>query len=187
MDPISIGLGLAGLGMQLFGGAAAADNAKQQATVSAGVAADEQQVNVQKQQQMQLEASRNVTENFRNTQKIQAQGMATATAGGAQFGSGIAGAQAGEADQGFFNAQGVNQNLQIGQNIFGITSDINTKKGQLATLGGQAATDQGIASLGGALVKSGPMIGSFAKNIGSGFGNVGNSFFGGGSPSGYGA
>lgn len=167
MDPVSIGLGLAGLGMQLFGGLSAASNAKQQAQVSGEIAGDEQKINVQKRRQMMLEASRKVTENFRNVQRIKAQGEAAATMGGAQFGSGFAGAQAGEADQGFVNAQGVNQNLEIGQDIFGVTSDINKKKIQLAALGGKAATDQGIASLGGALVKSGPTIGSFAQNIGA--------------------
>lgn len=182
MDPISIGLGLAGLGMQIFGGMSAASNAKQQAQVSAGVSADEQQINVQKQQQMQLEANRQITENFRNVQRVQAQGLATATSGGAQFGSGIQGAQAEAASQGAYNAQGVSQNLEIGQNIFGITSDINSKRMQLASLGGQAATDQGIASLGGALIKAGPTIGGFAKNIGA----SGGSLMGGGSPSGYG-
>lgn len=178
MEPVSLALGLAGLGMQLFGGLSAASNAKQQAQVSSQIAGDEQQINVQKQQQMQLEANRKITENFRNVQKVRAQGMAAATAGGAQFGSGIAGAQAGEADQGLVNAGGVNKNLEIGENIFGVTTDINAKKMQLASLGGDAATAQGIASLGGALIKSGPMIGSFTKNIGaSAPGGSGGMFF----------
>jgi len=168
MEPISVGLGIVGLGMQLFGGFAGAGVAKQQAQVSEEIAQDEQKINIQKQQQMQLQAQRSNLENFRNVQKAQAQSLAAATAQGAQFGSGLQGGQAQIKDQGLYNALGVNQNLQIGQNIFGINSDISAKKEQLASLGGQAATDQGIASLGGAIMKAGPIVGAFGKNFGIG-------------------
>jgi hypothetical protein len=182
MDPISIGLGLAGLGMQIFGGLGAASVAKQSAQVSADVSGQEQAINVQKYQQMQLDANRSQLQNTRKVQLARAQGLATATGQSAQFGSGLAGGQAAASDQGGVNALGINQNLSIGQNIFSDTSSINADKMKLAELGGTAATDQGIASLGGAVMKAGPVIGGFAKNIGA----SGNSFFGGGSPSGYG-
>jgi hypothetical protein len=182
MDPITIGLEAVGLGMQIFGGLSGASNAKQQAEVSSQISADEQRVNDQKEQQMQLEASRAQTENFRKTQQARAQGLAAATSQGAQFGSGLAGGQAAATDQGLLNSRNISQNLQIGENIFGIDRDISSKKMQLASLGGEAATDQGISSLGGALIKAGPTIGSFGKNIGA----SGGLFMGGGSPSGYG-
>lgn len=180
MEPISIALGLAGLGMQIFGGLGAADVAKQQAQISAQsaqisgqVAGDEMQINAQKQQQVQLEAGREKLQNIRNVQQARARGLATATTGGAQFSSGLAGAQASAESQGGVNELGINQNLSIANNVFGINQDIGNKRirmaqlgSQSALLGGQAATDQGIASLGGALIKSGPIIGSFAKNIG---------------------
>src|ERR1700731_1216850 len=105
MDPISIGLGIAGLGMQLFGGLGQADVAKQQSQISAqiagisgGVAQDEQAIQVQKQQQMQLEASRSNLQNFRNVQQAHAQSLASATSSGAEFGSGLKGAQASQTD-----------------------------------------------------------------------------------------
>jgi hypothetical protein len=193
MDPISVGLGLAGLGMQLFGGLGQASVSKQQAgisaevaTISGQVAGDEQKIEAQRQQQMQLEAGRLQLQNFRNVQQAKAQGLAAATAGGAQFGSGLAGAQAGATDQGLYNSLGISQNLAIGQNIFGINSDISQKRIQMAglqsqsaLLGGQAATDQGYQSLGGALIKAGPTIGAFGKNIAGGGG-----LFGGGGASG---
>ncbi len=166
MNPISIGLGLAGLGLSLFGGVKQADVAKQTAQVSMGIAADEQQVQVQKQQQMELEANRAQLQNFRNVQQAQARSLAGATSQGAQFGSGLQGGLASAADQGGVNALGINQNLEIGRNIFGIDTDISGKRIQLAQLGGQAATDQGLQSLGGALLKAGPIIGAFAQNQG---------------------
>lgn len=181
MEPLSIGLGIAGLAMQVFGGLGAAGIAKQQANISSAVAgvggqiaSDEQQINAQKQQQVQLEAQRESLQNFRNVQKAKALGLTSATAQGAQFGSGLAGGQASATDTGYTNALGINQNLGIANNVFALNADVSNKKigiselqSQSALLGGQAATDQGIASLGGALIKSGPTIGSFAKNIGS--------------------
>src|SRR6266404_4440835 len=160
MDPVSIGLGLAGLGLSLFGG-------------------DEQQVQAQKQQQMELEANRAQLQNFRNVQQAQARSVAGATAGGAQFGSGLQGGLAAASDEGGVNALGISQNLEIGRNIFGIDTDISQKRIQIAglqsrsaLLGGQAATGQGYQSLGGAAIKAGPIIGAAYKNISSntGFG-----------------
>src|SRR6266481_6533330 len=120
MDPITIGIGLAGLGMQIFGGLSGAANAKEQAQVSGQISADEQRVNDQKEQQMQLEASRAQMENFRNAQKAKAQGLASAANQGAQFGSGLAGGQAEATAQGALNSKGISQNLTIGENIFSI-------------------------------------------------------------------
>lgn len=197
MDPVSIGLGLAGLGLQLFGGMGQASVAKQQAGISAqiagvsgDVATQEQAINSQKQQQMTLEAQRSSLQNFRNVQQTKAAGLAAATSGGAEFSSSFKGAQASATDQGLYNQEGINQNFQTGTNIFGLNNKISADRIQMASLqsqsallGGQAATDQGLSSLGGALLKAGPTIGAFSKGIG---GVNFNGLFGGGSPSGYG-
>lgn len=182
MDPISLGLGIAGLGMSLFGGIKGAQVAGQQAEVSQDEARQEQNINNKKQQQMNLEASRQQTENYRNIQRARAQGVNAAVQGGAQFGSGLSGGQAQARDQGGVNSLGISQNLQFGNTIAGYTNTISGDKMQMASLGGQAATDAGIASLGGALMKAGPTIGAFGKNAGA----SGGLFMGGGSPSGYG-
>src|SRR6266446_5197478 len=137
-NPVSIGLGLAGLAMQVFGGLGAADVSKQQARISAQVAGvsgeiagDELQIQAQKQQQMQLEANRMQLQNFRNVQQARARSLASATTQGAEFGSGLEGGLASASDQGNVNALGINQNLEIGRNIFGIDTDISQKKIQI--------------------------------------------------------
>lgn len=183
MDPLTIGLGIAGLGMQLFGGLSGASVSKQQAKVSMDEATNEQSINEQKQQQMYLQSQRNQLEVFRNIQRARSAGLQAATTQGAQFGSGLAGGQAQAVDQGLTNSRSISQNLEIGENIAGFNNNISADKIQMAQLGGEAATDAGIASLGGALIKSGPIIGQLGKGVG--FGNIGNNFFGGGSPSGY--
>lgn len=184
MDPLTIGLMAIGTGLQIFGGLSGASNSREQARLSEDVATQEQAINVQKQQQMQLQAQRARLENFRNVNRAKAAGLNAATNQGAQFGSGIAGGQAQATDQGLYNSLDINQNLSIGDSIAGYNSKISQDRIQMAKLGGDAATDAGLASLGGAFVKSGPTIGA----IGKGFGSFNfNSLFGGGSPSGYGA
>jgi TolA-binding protein len=165
MDPISIGLGIVGLGLSVFGGAKSAEISHQQSQVSMEIGADEQRINQQKNMQMQLEAKRSKLEILRNVQRAQAQSINNATQQGAQFGSGLAGGLAQIQDQGASQTLGVNQNLAIGQNIFGLNNDISAKKIQLAQLGGDAATAQGLQSLGGAILKSGPIFGAFGKNL----------------------
>ena len=187
MDPISIGLAAVGLGISLFGSQKQAGVSQQQAQVSAGISQDEQQINVQKQQQMQLEGRRSQLQNFRNAQRMRANAQAAATNQGAAFGSGLQGGLAGVTNQEEQNTQGINQGMQISQNIFGINSDISNKRVQMAQLGGESAEAQGLSSLGGSLIKAGPIIGGFGKDIYSGSGsNIGGMFMGGGSPSGYG-
>lgn len=192
MEPISIGLGLLGLGMQLFGGAKSAGVSQQQAKVSADIATQEQGINAQKMQQTQLEARRSTLQNFRNAQRLRAQATNAAVSGGAQYGSGLQGATAGITDTATENALGVNQSLAISQNIFGLNNNISNDKIQMAQLGGQQATDQAISSLGGSIMKAGPLIGGLSKDANAatngssgGFG-LGSLFMGGGSPSGFG-
>jgi len=167
MDPVSLGIGIVGLGLQLFGTKKAVDSSRDIANVNRGIASDEQQINAQKQQAMELSARRMQLENLRNNQRLRAQATNAATNQGAQFGSGLQGGLAQIQDQSLFNQQGVNQNLEIGENIFGINADVSQKKMQLANLQGQQATASALTSLGGALVKEGPIIGGLAKDFGS--------------------
>lgn len=173
-DPVSAGLQVIGLGLQLYGGIEASRKAHEAANINVGIAADEQKINAQKQEAMQLSSRRQQLEVFRNQQRLRAQATNAAVNQGAQFGSGLQGGLAQVDDQSLFNAQGINQNLEIGQNIFGINNDISSKKMQLAQIGADQATATGVSSLGGALVKDGPVIGQLGSNAyGWGSRNIG--------------
>lgn len=161
MDPISLGIGAVGLGMSLFGGLGAAGASKAAANASVNEVNQEQQLNFVKQQQMQLSASRQQMETFRNVQRARAQGLNAAVQGGAQFGSGISGGQAQATDQGGVNNLGVRQNVQFGMQTYGIDQSITADKALIAQAQGTAATDQGIAQMGGSLTK----VASTAGNI----------------------
>lgn len=178
MDPLTLGAGIVGIGLQLFGGLGASKDAQRQAEISKQIAGDEQQINQQKYQQMQLEASRSSLQQFRNIQRMRSQATAAAVNQGAQFGSGLEGGLAEVQNEGMFNVQGINQNLQFGQTIFGINNDISSKKMQLADVQSSQATNQGLMSLGGSLVSNAGTIGKLGQNLSSGFGKLGTGFSG---------
>lgn len=182
MDPISIALGVVGLGMSVFGGIGQvgaahkqADISQKESQVSLDEAKQEQGINGLKQQQMEMDARRQQLEIIRQHQRIQALGLTRATNQNAQFGSGLQGGQAQATDQSLTNLQGVNGALEIGRGINQFNQNISSDKykmfglqSQSAALGGDAATAQGISSLGGAVMKAGPIIGQFSRGFGFG-------------------
>jgi hypothetical protein len=113
----------------------------------------EMQVNEQRRQQMNLNFRRQSIENLRNVQKTQAQGMAAAVAGGAQFGSGAKGGQAQAAAQGGWNMESLSQNFQIGNQMFNLDNQIDQQKIAKAQAETAASKASGIASLGGDITK----------------------------------
>lgn len=153
MDPLTLGIGAVGLGMQIFGGVSASQDAQKAYGIQQNITGLDTQVNAQRQQQMVLSNSRQQMENFRNVQRARAQGMNAAVNQGAQFGSGISGGQAQATDQGNFNSLGMNQNLQIGENMFSLDNQISQQKLALSGVQSSMATDQSIAGLGSTLTK----------------------------------
>lgn len=171
MDPITAAISIAGLGMSLFGTVKGAGVASQEAAVSQQITGLQQQENSQRQLAMQISARRQQTEIMRKTQMAQAQGLAAGVHQGAQFGSGVAGGQAQATSEGAFNLQGINQNLQIGEALFGLQNQITGKQGMMAGLQGQASTDAGIAAAGNSLMGSAKglsgIIGNFTNTSNS--------------------
>lgn len=173
MDPITLSFGLIGLGTSLFGSMGQSETASKVASVSADVAKQEGLVNDQRKQQMELQARRQQLENIRNTQRARALGTAAAVNQGASLGSGLGGGQAEAYDTGATNELGINQNLEIGRNIFGLDDKISADKMQLASLGGDAAKYSGIANFGNSIFKSAGTIGNLLGGGGSSKGSIG--------------
>lgn len=151
--------------MQIFGSYEASQDAHKAAGIQKNITADEMQINSQKQTQMNLEANRQIIQNFRNVQRARAAGTAAAVNQGGQYGSGLQGGNAQNTAQGFWNNSGIQQNRQIGNTIFGINNDISSNKMQLADVQADQYTDQAISSFGGTLVKDGGTIGNLGKNL----------------------
>lgn len=166
-NPIAIIGAVAGIGLSLFGGSEEAKAQKAEAEVSEQIAGYEQQINAQRQQLATDIYQRQSTENMRKAQQAGARSKAAATAQGAQFGSG---AKAGEEQAGSeaaFNQQGLYQNYAIGQNIFGLTSQIDQAQIRLAQLGGQAAQGAGTAALGQGLTSGAMALGRLTGGFGA--------------------
>lgn len=165
MDPLTIGLQVVGLGLQIFGAKGGSDNAAKSAQISKSIAGNEENINEQKRTQMEMSARRMQLETMRNAQRQRAQATAAAVNQGANQGSGIQGGLAQIQDQGMFNLFGINRNLQIGENIFDQNKDISNKKMQLADVQADQAADASLMSLGGSVVSSAGTIGNIAKTI----------------------
>ena|SRR6266404_4298317 len=171
MDPLTLGLGIVGLGMSIFGGAKQSEVSHQQAQVSQDEAHQEQGINDAKQQAMELHGRRQQLEIIRNNQRARAMAENASVNQGAQFGSGLQGGLAQINDQSLFNLTGVNTALETGRTIAGYNQNITNDKIKMAGLGADAATAQGWTSLGGSVMKSGPLIGALGKGFGFGSSN----------------
>ena len=194
MDPISIGLQAVGMGMKLYGAfSGASDSSKyaeemnRQEQQKFGL---EKAVNQQRQQAMELSGRRQQLEIFRNTQRARAMGLNASVNQGAQFGSGMPGGQASAQNQGFFNAAGVNRNLEVGRNIFGLDSqitDINATESTLkANYQSSQAKSQAWSSLGGSIMGAAGGIGNIAGAAGGTFDKMAGLFSGGSLSGGFG-
>lgn len=176
MDPITLMMGATsaiGLGMKLFGSSGASSAAREVADASQQIAGLETQENAQRKQQMILTSQRQQIQNVRNSQMARSMALTSATAQGAQFGSGLGGGIGGISGQTSTNYLANSQNLQIGENIFGLDDKINAQKQRIAQAQGNMASSQGLSSMGGDIMG---FAGSFSRIAG-----MGGGLFGGGS------
>lgn len=173
MDPLTLGISAVGLGIQAFGGYSAARKAKEAYGIQSQITGLESQVNQQRQTAMELSARRQSMEIFRNNQRARSLALNNATNQGASYGnsSGLPGGLAQVQDQSTVNLSGVNQNLEIGRNIFGLDDQISKQKLALSGVQSQMMTDQSISQLGGSIAGSAKTLGSIAQ---FGYGQIGS-------------
>lgn len=104
------------------------DASNQSFGINKNIISDEQGVERQKAQAMEVDARRQQLEVVRNQQRARAVGLTAATAQGASKGSGLQGGYGQASGQAGVNLQGIQQNLEIGRNIFGLNTDISTNR-----------------------------------------------------------
>lgn len=175
MDPLTLGIAAVGVGLQLFGGASASAHAKEAYGIQQNITGLEGQVNNQRHEAMELSARRQSMEIFRNSQRARAQAVNNATNQGANYGnsSGLPGGLAQVADQSMFNLQGINQNLELGRNIFGLDDQISKQKLALSGVQSSMVTDQGISQLGSSIAGNAGTLGKVGQY---GYSQLGSSF-----------
>lgn len=176
MDPITMMMGamqIGGMGLSLLGTSDATRAAQQISQDSQAIGGLDIQVNSQRQQQMQLQTNRAQLQNVRNAQMARSQALSGSVNQGANVGSGIAGGLASISGKESTNALASSQNLQIGQNIFGLDSQIDQYRMNMASMQGQQASAQGMMALGGDITKSaGPLSNIFGKAFQGGSGST---------------
>lgn len=150
-----------GLGLGIYGALGASSAAKHIADEEKQIAALEQQADQQRRTAMEISARRYMMQNVRNSQVARSMALSTATNQGAQFSSGLAGGYGSISGQTGTNILGISQNLQIGEKLFDINSQIDSAKIEEAKYKGQEADFSAIGSLGKGLGALGGDIGKF--------------------------
>lgn len=184
MDPITAAIGIAGLGVQLFGaggtfGAISSESALagQETQLSQQNTQLQIQENQQRRLAMQISARRQQTQDIRTAQMTQSKNLSAGVSqtGGTSSSSVQAGQQSATSG-GAYNLQGISQNLGIGEQLFNYQDQISRNQiqmsglqGQMNTKQGQAAIFGGIGSLGGSLAGSAGPLGNILGNF---FGNA---------------
>lgn len=159
---LSAGIGLAGLAISGFGAMKGSQDSAAAAKAQEQIAGLEKQQNAQRQLAMQITGRQQQMQQIRSNQLAQAQATAAATNQGAQFGSGLAGGKASIQGQSEANLTGINQQLDIGNQIFGLDAQVSDQKMAQYKAQSDAATDSGIGALGGMLLKAAPTIAELA-------------------------
>ncbi len=116
-----------------------AQGAQASAGIQQSIIGLQQQAQAINFQAMNLVARRQQMEQFRIAQRARAQSLATATAGGAQFGTGLFGANAQTQGQTGFNVLGIQQNLELGREMFNVNAGISQQNIAQSQLGAQLA------------------------------------------------
>lgn len=165
---LEMALAAGGLAMSLIGSAKASTASNSYYQGEQNIAGLELKVNEQRKSAMEVDARRRQLEVVRNNQRARSMAQTTATSQGAQFGSGLQGAYGGIGGQSETNLLGVNQNLEIGRNIFGLDTQISQQKIANAGFESQISTDKATANTGNMLMSSAGKISNLASGVGSG-------------------
>jgi hypothetical protein len=113
--------------------------AGQSSDINKGIIDTQFQMEAERQKAMELDAKRQQREIIRNQQRARSIALASATAQGARFGSGLQGGYGQISGQSNVNALGIQQNLDIGRNMFNLNSQLANQRKQSIDLETQYA------------------------------------------------
>jgi hypothetical protein len=142
-----LALSAAGVGAQTYGAIRASEAQKQEIKA-------QQNAEASREQAQNLDAQRKRREAIRQGTIARGQALATGTNEGAGYGSGVQGALAGITEQTAYNVAGINENQQIGSQIFGYNRQAFAAKRQEADAGTIGAIGGGLSSLGNAFMRN---------------------------------
>ncbi len=161
---------VAGVGIAGYGLIQQQHAAQQQAEFQAQAITAQQQAEDARRRAMDLDATRRRREFIRSQVAARARAATIATNQGSSFGSGLPGAYAGIEGRTGVSTLGVNQNQQLGGEIFDANASASASYRSAALAGGDAATGAGLTSLGGLLLTNNEKIGKVGSFFASTFG-----------------
>lgn len=169
LTALAIGVAAAGVGVGVAGMVQQRAGQKQQAEYQQQAISLQQQQDAQRRQQMELDATRRKREMIRQSIIARSQALAATTAGGANTSSALPGAYGGVSGRTNVNELGVNQNEQIGENMFSIQGGITAANAGYARAGASAAAGAGMVSLGNMFIQNSSTISKIGGSVGGWF------------------
>lgn len=152
---------------------------RKQAAAQEQAIALQQQIEEQRQKQLNLDATRRKREIIRQSIAARAQALATVAAQNAQSGTALPSAYAGISGRSNVNLLGVEQNQEIGNSMFGLNRGLLGAYREGAAGQSMSATGQGLTSLGGMILSNATTIGRVGGTAFGGYGGGGYSTYGG--------
>lgn len=169
MAAFSTMIAVAGLGLSAVGAYQQYSGMKEQQKTQSEIIGQQRNIEAERKKQMELDATRRRRELVRQMIAQQAQASAVMTAQGATGpgSSAVGGVYGSVMNQGQRQILGVNQNLEIGRNIFDANENIYQAQRRSASAGSDVAFGNMLSSFGGALVKNASVIGKVGGSFGS--------------------
>ena len=158
----------AGVGLSAYGASQTMAGARASAAATQRQIQEELRAEALRKQAMELDARRKQMEMLRNRQRARAMALTSATAQGAAQGSGLQGGYGQISGQSNVNLLGVDQQIGIGNAMFGINQNISQARMGIAA--GQAQMQQGgaLTGLGGTIISNLGTIKSLSGGFGAG-------------------
>ena len=166
---IGTAIAVAGLGLAAYGTYQQYQSQQKQSQFQAQALEEQRRNEAERRKAMELDAARRKRELIRRSVAARSQSLAVTTAQNASQGSGLQGAYGGISGRTEVDTLGVNQNLQIGRNIFAGNANVSSLYQSAAMAGGDAAMYGGMRSLGGALVSSQGTVNKIGEFVGKNF------------------
>lgn len=143
---------LGGLALGAFGAKKQYEGERDVARASQEASAASARAEEARFKQMQLDARRRELEIQRNVQRTRATALARTSSQGAQFGSALPGAYAQITQEGGRQTLALEQNLEIGEQIFEANQDVFEAQSRGAAAQGRAAMGKGLYGFGRDLI-----------------------------------
>lgn len=164
---LPLAIAVAGLAISAFGAYQSYSSAQDASAISQQQIALQQRAEAERRKAMELDARRRRLEVIRNRQRVSSIATARATSQNAQLGSALPGSLAQIGNQAGFNLLGINQNLEIGRNIFDINAQLSQQNIAMANAQSGLAFGNSLGSFGSTLMGSAETFGRLT----SGFAN----------------